>query len=53
MLETIHCVQKRSGSFKNFIDKMSSQITYIYIYIYIYIYKQDLALNNLQYFQCH
>ena len=38
----------RSGLFKNVINKMCFQIIYS-----IYMYKQDLALNNLQWFTCH
>ena len=36
------------GSFKNIINKMPLQIIYI-----IYMNKEDLALNNLQWFICH
>ena len=36
------------GSFKNVINKMSVQITYL-----IYKYKDALALNNLQWSICH
>ena len=37
-----------SGSFKNAINKMCLEITYL-----IHLYKKDLALNNLQWLICH
>ena len=37
------CKQMGSGSFKDVINKMCSQIIYL-----IFMYKDDLALNNLQ-----
>ena len=38
-----------SGSFKNVMNKIC---LHTHTHIYIYIYKQDLALNNLQWFIC-
>ena len=44
------CKKKSSGSFKNVIYKMCSQIVYIFD---IYMSKQDLALNNQQCLICN